>query len=132
MSESVIAFTYKAATWIDMDDCFGIQILLRDNFVDDFRQDFGAQFLEANLVRVLNRHDDGVNSLRNASSILEFIFACDLQWMKRRVIYFMMSAHFKARYQQAQFELVLNDFHIQLKFVDHVDQKIFECIFTSL
>lgn len=74
-------YTYEASTWIDVNNCLSIQILFGDNNFDNFRQDLWAQFLETNLIRVLQWDDDGVDTLWHASSILEFVFACDLSWM---------------------------------------------------
>lgn len=69
---------------IDVHNCVLVEVLLRDDGLDDLLHDFGAQFIERDLLRVLHRDDDRVDALWNASSVLENVFGSNLATRERR------------------------------------------------
>jgi hypothetical protein len=55
-----------------------VEIFCRNDLLDDFFHNVFAKLLEGDLLAVLDRDDDGVNTDWNAGSVVESVLACDL------------------------------------------------------
>lgn len=62
-----------------MDDGLVVQVLFWNDCVDDFVEDFLSEFAQRDLVTVLYRNYNCVDSLGDASSVVEGIFASNLK-----------------------------------------------------
>lgn len=68
----------EVPAWVDVHDGVLVEVFFRDDCFDNLLHDLGAQFFECHLLRVLQRDDDRVNALWNASSVLENVFGSNL------------------------------------------------------
>ena len=68
-----------------MEDCPLVQVLGGNDLGNDLVHEVLAQFLERDVIRVLDGDDDGVYALGDAHALLHPVFACHLHDAKTQV-----------------------------------------------
>mmetsp|Transcript_20883 Transcript_20883/g.29022 ORF Transcript_20883/g.29022 Transcript_20883/m.29022 type:complete len:239 (-) Transcript_20883:149-865(-) len=69
----------KASRWIQMVNSFIIQILFRYDWLNHMFHEVGGDLFIGNILRMLSRNNNGMNSLGDRNTIFQFVLTCYLR-----------------------------------------------------